>query len=79
MSIHLQSRGQCHALVRLCFLFAAALASPQSTKLNNRNYHACRLPLGVEYPSLLPIRHGSYPSWIGRMKGDSGPSLTHPA
>jgi hypothetical protein len=55
MAIRLQDRGKCISIAGLCFLFTAALASPQSTALNYNTYYRFPLSLGVEYQSLSPF------------------------
>ena len=55
MTINLQGRRRCVMLLLLCFLFAAALASPQAPVLNYNSYYRFPLSLGVEYQSLSPF------------------------
>ena len=55
MKTRLQDRRRRVVLLRLCFLFAAALLFPQEPKLNYNTYYRFPLSLGVEYQSLSPF------------------------
>ncbi len=55
MAIRRLGRGKYCAFAVLCFLFAAALAFPQSLGLDYNTYYRFPLSFGVEYQSLSPF------------------------